>query len=116
MISGLDTERSDEGYLPYGSKDLGNGFVLLWACKSDPCPLRDCKVDALCEYLGILSLGPKVLVRCWAKLHIPTRQNCYSTWKEKQKPLEKQQTAWNVKVCHISTVKFLAYWNLIRFL
>ena|SRR6266566_1912511 len=116
MIPELDTERSDGGYLPCGSKDLGNGFILLWAHESDPRPLRDCKANALCKYLGILSLGPEVLVRCWAKLRILTRQNCYSAWKEKQKPLEKRQTARNVKVYHISTVKFLAYWNLIRFL
>jgi hypothetical protein len=29
MIPGLDTERPDGGYLPRGSKDLGDGFVLL---------------------------------------------------------------------------------------
>lgn len=92
MIFELDTERSEGVYLPHGSKDLSNGFVLLWAWELDPYPLHDCEAnsDALCEYLGILSLGLEVLVRCWAKLCIPTGQNCYSTWKEKQKPLEKQ--------------------------
>ena len=74
MIPGLDTERTDGEYLPRGSKDLGNGFILLWARESDPHPLRDCEVDALCEYLGILSLGPEVPVRRWAKLRIPTGQ------------------------------------------
>ena len=39
----------------------------------------------------------------WAKLHIPTGQNCYSTWKEKEKPLEKCCTARNIKVCRISS-------------
>ena len=78
MIPGLDTERSDGGYLPHGSKDLGNGFVLLWAHESDPHSLHDCEADALCEYLRILFLGPEVLVSCWAKLYIPTGQNCYS--------------------------------------
>ena len=93
MIPGLDTERTDGEYLPRGSKDLSDGFILLQARESDPRPLCDCEVDALCEYLGILSLGPEVPVRRWAKLCIPTGQNCYSAWKEKQKPLEKQQTA-----------------------
>ncbi|KAI9433273.1 hypothetical protein H4582DRAFT_1766398, partial [Lactarius indigo] len=27
----------------------------------------------------------------WAKLQIPTGQNCYSAWKEKQKPLENDE-------------------------
>ena len=103
MIPGLDTERSDGEYLPRGSKDLGNGFVLLRARESHPRPLRDCEADALCEYLG-LSLDPGVLVRRWAKLRIPTGQNCYSAWKEKQKPLEKRRTARNVKVCYIYAV------------
>jgi len=116
IIPGVDTERSDDGNLPCGSKDLGDGFVLLWARKSDPRPLRDCEADALCEYLGIPSLGDEVLVRCWAKLRILTGQNCYSAWKEKQRPLEKRRTVRNVKVRHISAVQFLAYWRVIRFL
>jgi hypothetical protein len=106
MIPGVDTERSDEGKLPRGSKDLGDGFLLLRARESDPRPLRDCEADALCEYLGILSLGPEVLVRRWAKLRIPTGQNCYSAWKEKQKPLEKRRTARNVKVRRIYSMLF----------
>ena len=62
MIPGVDTERSDDGYLPRGSKDLGDGFVLLRARESDPRPLRDCEANALCEYLGTPSLGSEVLV------------------------------------------------------
>ena len=58
MIPGLDTESSDEVYLPRGSKDLGDRFVLLRARELDPRPLCDCEADALCEYLTILSLGP----------------------------------------------------------
>src|SRR5712672_200472 len=104
MVPGLDTEMSDGGHLPRGSKDLGGGFVLLRARESDPRPLRDCEVYPLREYLGDLSLGPEVFVRRWAKLRIPTGQNCYSAWKEKQKQLEKRRTARNVKVRQISTV------------
>ncbi|KAH9016017.1 hypothetical protein EDB84DRAFT_1252809, partial [Lactarius hengduanensis] len=37
-------------------------------------------------------------VRRWARLRILTGQNCYSAWKEKQKPLEKRRTTRNVKV------------------
>jgi len=46
----------------------------------------------------VSSLGPKILVQRWAKLRIPTGQNCYSAWKEKQKPLKKWRTVRNVKV------------------
>jgi hypothetical protein len=105
MIPLLDTGTLDKGWLPCGSKDLGNGFILLCARESDLHPLHDCEVDTLHNYLGIVSLGLRTLVQCWAKLRIPTGQNCYSAWKEKQKPLERQQTAWNVKVLgHLSSV------------
>jgi len=109
MIPQLDIGNSDEGRLPRGSRDLGEGFILLRARESDPSDLRDCEADALHNYLGIVSEtpGPKISVRHWAKLRIPTGQNCYSAWKEKQKPLEKRQTAQNVKVCCFSVIHSL---------
>ena len=98
LIPQLDTGSPEDRQLPCGSRDLGNGFVLLHAREPDARPLRDCKANALCKYFGVISLGPKILVRHWAKLQIPTGQNCYSAWKEKQKLLEKRRTARNVKV------------------
>jgi hypothetical protein len=68
MIPQLDTDSLDDGQLPCGLKDLGDGFVLLQAHESDTHPLCDCEVDALYDYLGIVSLGPEVLVQCRAKL------------------------------------------------
>jgi len=91
MIPQLNMGDSDEGRLPHGSRDLGDRFILLCAQEADPSHFHDCKADALHSYLGIVSdsVCPKIPVRCWAKLRIPTGQNCYSAWKEKQKPLQK---------------------------
>src|SRR5712672_1719367 len=52
MIPQLDIGNSDEGRLPRGSRDLGEGFILLRARESDPSDLRDCEADALHNYLG----------------------------------------------------------------
>jgi len=110
MIPQLNVGDSDEGWLPCGSRDLGDGFILLRAQEADPSPLCDCEADALRSYLGIVSdsVRPEIPVRCWAKLRIPTGQNCYSAWKEKQKPLQKRQTARNVKVCRLSVIHSMA--------
>ncbi|KAH8995170.1 hypothetical protein EDB83DRAFT_2238905 [Lactarius deliciosus] len=94
MIPDLDEDQRRS--LPRGSKDLGGGFVLLRVRDATPHPLRDNEVRALRELLP--STPPRVSVCRWARLRIPTGQNCYSAWKEKQKPLEKRCTARNVKV------------------
>src|SRR6266702_576407 len=94
MIPDLDEDCGHS--LPRGSKDLGDGFVLLRARDTNPYTLRDCEADALRDLLP--STPPDVSVRRWAKLQVPTGQNCYSAWKEKQKPLEKRRTARNIKV------------------
>jgi hypothetical protein len=49
---------------------------------------------------------------CWAKLRIPTGQNCYTAWKEKEKPLEKRRTAHNVKVFHLTLFMRACKFNL----
>ena len=85
--------------LPCGSKDLGEGFVLLRAQEGEPRPLRDCEADTLQNFLPNSHLEAEICVRWWAKLRIPTGQNCYSAWKETQKLLEKHRTTCNVKVC-----------------
>ena len=94
MIPDLDEDHNRPP--PRGSKDIKDGFVLLHARDINPYTLRDCEASALCELFPSTPQG--VAVCRWAQLRIPTGQNCYSAWKEKQKPLEKQRTAWNVKV------------------
>ena len=87
-----------ESNLPCGAIDLGDGYVLLHAREAKLHALRDCEAEALRQALRIASMGEVILVRRWAKLGIPTGQKCNSAWKELNKPLEKRQTACNVKV------------------
>ncbi|KAI9442694.1 hypothetical protein H4582DRAFT_1809812 [Lactarius indigo] len=110
MIPDLDEDHRRS--LPRGSKDLGDGFVLLRARDTSPHPLRENEVRALRELFP--STPPSVSVRRWAKLRIPTGQNCYSAWKEKQKPLEKRRTARNVKVNPASPATFSRLTALLR--
>jgi len=102
MIPDLDPDGSSNAALPHGSRDIGEGFVFLRAREDDPRPLRDCEAAALREYLNLPPSDAAISVRRWAKLRIPTGQNCYSAWKEMEKPLELRRTARNTKVSHIS--------------
>jgi len=102
MIPDLDPDGSSNAALPHGARDVGEGFIFLRAREDDPRPLRDCEAAALREYLGLPLSDAVISVRRWAKLRIPTGQNCYSAWKEKEKPLELRRTAHNTKVSHIS--------------
>jgi len=102
MIPDLDLEQTTKEALPRGSRDVGGGFVLLRPREEVPRALRDCEAAALREFLPTTQIGDQICVRRWAKLRLTTGQNCYSAWKEKEKPLEKRRTARNVKVCHPS--------------
>jgi hypothetical protein len=99
MIPDLDVDGATEEHLPQGCKDVGNGYLLLRAREEEARPLRDCETKALCEFLGIATATNEICVHRWAKLRIPTGQNCYSSWKELQRPIERRRTARNVKVC-----------------
>jgi hypothetical protein len=66
-----------------------------------PGPLWDCEANMLRDFLPGSQLEDKICVRHWAKLRLPTGQNCYSIWKEMQKPIKKHHTAHNVKVQYI---------------
>ena len=116
MIPDLDLDRAATGALPRGSKDLGNGYVLLCACEAEPRPLWDCEADALREFLPSAPREGDIPVRRWAKLRLPTGQNCYSAWKEKEKPLEKRRTARNVKVRTIPVILVLPLYFLLKHL
>jgi hypothetical protein len=113
MIPDLDLDRSTKGDLPRGSKDLGNSYVLLRAREAEPRPLRDCKADALREFLPSALREGDISMHRWAKLWLPTGQNCYSAWKEKEKPLEKRRTARNVKVRCTSVTLVLPLYSLL---
>ncbi len=100
MIPNLDLERTTKDTLLRGSRDVGGGFVLLRPREAVPHALWDCEAAALQESFLNTQMGDQVCVRHWAKLRIPTGQNCYSMWKELEKPLERHRTAYNVKACH----------------
>jgi hypothetical protein len=104
MIPDLDVDGTSEERLPRGSKDVGQGYILLRAREEEPHPLRDCERRALCDFLNIPQSTTEICVRRWAKLRIPTGQNCYSAWKELERPLERRRTARNVKVCYTSHI------------
>ena len=104
MIPDLDPDGYSEAALPHGARDVGEGFIFLRAREDDPRPLHDCEVAALCEYLNLPLSNAAISVRWWAKLRIPTGQNCYSAWKELEKPLELCRTAHNTKVFRTSNL------------
>ena len=101
MIPNLEQSKATQD-LPCGAIDLGGGYVLLRAREAEPRALRDCEAEALRESQGAATSAEDISVRRWAKLRIPTGQNCNSAWKELNKPLEKRRTARNVKVCRRS--------------
>jgi len=102
MMLDLDLERTTKAALPRSSREVGGGFILLRPREEAPRALRDCEAVALQEFFPSARIGDQVCVRHWAKLRIPTGQNCYTAWKELEKPLEKRRTARNVKVFPLS--------------
>ena len=102
MMPDLDLERTTKAALPRGSREVGGGFILLRPREEAPRALRDCEAAALQEFFPSARIGDQVCVHRWAKLRIPTGQNCYTAWKELEKPLEKRRTARNVKVFPLS--------------
>jgi len=122
MILDLPVDGPSEGHLPCGAKNVGGGFVLLCAHDGKPTPLQECKAEALCKLFLTVQWGSKIHVIRWAKLRLPTGQNCNSAWKELNKPIKKHCTAWNVKVCHahiflwslcinINVLDMFRWWN-----
>ena len=98
MIPDLDIDGTTEESSPLGCKDVGQGYLLPRAREEEARPLRECEGKALCDFLGIAPSTTDIHVQRWAKLRIPTGQNCYTAWKELEKPIERRQTARNVKV------------------
>jgi hypothetical protein len=90
MIPDLDIDGPTKEHLPQGSRDLGGGFVLLHAREKHPHPLRECEAAALHDFLGTPPSNDIISVHQWGKLRLPTGQNCYCAWKEKEKPIEKR--------------------------
>ena len=84
--------------LPRGSKDIGDGFILLRAKDKAIQAMRHCERQVFEDYLKNTHVvqvperwSPGV-VR-WARLRPPNGQVVRSAWKEKLKPLEKVRMA-----------------------
>ncbi|OBZ65434.1 hypothetical protein A0H81_14606 [Grifola frondosa] len=105
MVPDLDPTRGLP-YLPYGSKDLGDGYVLLRA-KDDK--FRDVSPG---EAVVMRRLFPNATVdwnpqvRRWARLRLPNGQVARSWWKESLKAHNKVRMARNVKIVQSEHVYF----------
>jgi len=82
MIPDLCIDGPSEGRLSCGAKDLGGRFILLRAHEGNPSPLQECEAEALCDFFPTIQRGVEIPVIRWAKLRLPTGQNCNSAWKE----------------------------------
>jgi hypothetical protein len=78
MMPDLDLERTTKAALPHGSREVRGGFILLCPHEEVLHALWDCEAAALQEFFPSTRMGDQVCVRHWAKLRIPTGQNCYT--------------------------------------
>ena len=99
MIPDIEPE---ENPIPWGGRDLGDGYVLLTATDTAKRSIQGCESVALSEYLatkGVELPANQVLsVVRWAWLRLPNGQVARTSWKESQKPLSKSRCARNVIV------------------
>ena len=105
MIPDLDLDPSPST-VPRGSKDLGDGYVLLRAKDNASRNIPNCEESALIKYLNDthnLSLSDdwSPTITRWARLHLPNGQIARSAWKENLKPINKVRTARNIKVSFV---------------
>lgn len=107
MFPQLDEAARKQETLPYGSINLGDGFVLLRAKDSCAREVTDSESTALTNFLEEdEECGPENIpnnwiptVIRWSRLMLPHGQVARSLWKESLKPLGKIRTARRVKVC-----------------
>lgn len=99
-----DLEPDLEYTVPYGSIDLGDGFVLLRARDRYRRLFRGPEAAAIRAYLSA-DPAAEVKVKRWARLRLPNGQIARSAWKETLRPLEQTQMSRNIKVSlHINLV------------
>jgi len=82
--------------LPYGSVDLGNGYVLLRKRAKHLIIPRGDEATAILEFLG-----PEYALPCitkWARLRLLNGQIARSAWREKLRLPEQLRVSRNVKV------------------
>ena len=85
---------------PQGSKQLGNGYVLLGPKDMDACHLSPDEQTAFDTFFGYsrndrIDMDP---VCRWGRLKLPTEQIARSRWKELERCSDMMRTDRNVKV------------------
>ena len=95
----------DDGSLPRGAKDLGQGYALLRACQNTAEAVTDAESNAILKYWEERGwpnrdTWPRAVKR-WSRLLLPNGQKARSNWYESHstRPLRKTTC---VKVCYYS--------------
>ncbi|KAG1851567.1 hypothetical protein C8R48DRAFT_612469 [Suillus tomentosus] len=82
-----------ENLHPRGSRDLGNGYILLTKSDKKPVVVNGLQSAAIADFLG----RPSPKFCRWARLHLPNGQIARSAWTETQKSPEDVCMARNIK-------------------
>ena len=97
---------------PQGSKDLGNGYLLLGPKDTTPSHILPAEQEALDAFFsgcpGIDNINRQTVFR-WGRLRIPTEQVARSRWKELERCSDMARTDRNVKVR--GAIKFSFTWS-----
>ncbi|KAF8830953.1 hypothetical protein HHX47_DHR1000343 [Lentinula edodes] len=106
MIPDIDPIQTS---LPWGSQDIGNGYVLLSARDSIAHPVTDAEAAAFRHYFAQFDTGVDHQfhphITRWARLHLPNGQIVRSRWKEDLKELNDLQMSRNVTINLEGTIR-----------
>lgn len=101
MAPELDHTHINNPPAPRGSKDLGEGYVLLRARDEYAHRVSGDAAAAIRMFLKAETTDGDIKLKRWARLRLPNGQIARSAWKERQKPLKKVRMARNVKASHL---------------
>ena len=85
--------------LPYGSVDLGGGYILLRKRAKHPIIPHGDEAMVILEFLGPRYALQRIIK--WARLRLPNGQIARSAWREKLRLPEHIHVSRNIKVCHL---------------
>ena len=89
---------------PWGSLDIGGGFVLLVASEKHANPVTDCEAEVISQYIhgidSVIDTTRYHKIMQWAHLHLPNGQIVCSRWKEDARSAWHVQISRNVKVSY----------------
>ena len=87
--------------LPYGSVNIGNGYILLRKRAKNAVIPRGDKAAAISHFLSPEHVLPRI--KKWARLRLPNGQIARSAWRETLRLPEQIRVSRNVKVSKIPT-------------